>query len=131
MIIVLIELEVIMNLCFLMYEYDEVGVEMLILLYFIYGWCLINLLEEVWDDEEENECGFLKRFRYFVKLRIYFWNWWCKEYLVDLREYYCGNKEGKYDKVSVGELVLVYEDNVKRSNWKLVKVEELIVGKDG
>lgn len=47
MIIVLIELEVIMNLCFLMYEYDEVGVEMLILLYFIYGWCLINLLEEV------------------------------------------------------------------------------------
>lgn len=50
---------------------------------------------------------------------------------MDLREYYCGNKEGKYDKVSVGELVLVYEDNVKRSNWKLVKVEELIVGKDG
>ena len=27
--------------------------------------------------------------------------------------------------------MFVHEDNVKRSNWKLAKVEELIVGKDG
>ena len=27
-------------------------------------------------------------------------------------------------------MVLVHEDNVKRSNWKMGKVEELIVGKD-
>lgn len=28
-------------------------------------------------------------------------------------------------------MVLVYEDNVKRSNWKMGKILELIVGKDG
>ena len=131
MITVLTELEATMNSRPLTYEYDEVGAEMLTPSHLIYGRRLINLPEEVRDDEEENERGFLKRFRYLAKLRIHFWNRWRKEYLVDLREHHRGNKEGKHDKVSVGELVLVHEDNVKRSNWKLAKVEELIVGKDG
>ncbi|KAL9967410.1 hypothetical protein ACROYT_G025628 [Oculina patagonica] len=34
------------------------------------------------------------------------------------------------NKARAGEVVLVHEDNVKRSNWKMGKVEELIVGKD-
>lgn len=33
--------------------------------------------------------------------------------------------------VSIGNVVLVHEDNVKRSNWKMGKVVEQIVGKDG
>ena len=33
-------------------------------------------------------------------------------------------------KVSEGEVVLVHEDNVKRSNWKMGKVVGLIIGKD-
>ncbi|KAL9955946.1 hypothetical protein ACROYT_G037352 [Oculina patagonica] len=40
-------------------------------------------------------------------------------------------RRGECDnKVSAGEVVLVHEDNGKRSNWKMGKVEELIVGKD-
>lgn len=73
LLIVLIEVEAILNLRFLTYEYDEVGVEMFILLYLIYGCWLLSLLEEVRNDEEESEIGFFKRFRYFVRLRIYFW----------------------------------------------------------
>lgn len=92
LLIVLMELEVIFNLWFLMYDYDEFGVEMFILLYFIYGCWLLSLLE-MRNDEEESEMGLLRRFRYFVKLRIYFWNWWWREYLIDLREYYWGKKE--------------------------------------
>ena len=33
-------------------------------------------------------------------------------------------------KVSEGEVVLVHEDNVKRSNWKMGNVVGLIIGKD-
>ena len=32
--------------------------------------------------------------------------------------------------VSKGELVIVHENNVRRSSWKMGKVEELMVGKD-
>ena len=33
--------------------------------------------------------------------------------------------------MSIGDVVLVHEDNTKRSNWKMGKVLEQIVGKDG
>lgn len=49
---------------------------------------------------------------------------------MDLREYYWSKKES-YVKVSIGDVVLVYEDNVKRFDWKMGKVLECIVGKDG
>ena len=118
-----------MNSLPLAYEYDEVGAEMLTPSHLIYGCRLLSFPAEVRDDEEENQTGFLRRFRYLARLRMHFWDRWCKEYLTDLREHHrikgeCNNK------VSTGEVVLVHEDNVKRSNWKMGKVEELIVGKD-
>ena len=33
--------------------------------------------------------------------------------------------------MSIGDVVLVQEDNTKRSNWKMGKMVEQIVGKDG
>ena len=33
--------------------------------------------------------------------------------------------------MSIGDVVSVHEDNVKRSNWKMGKMLEQIVGKDG
>lgn len=41
------------------------------------------------------------------------------------------SKEEGLSKVSEGDVVLVHEDNVKRSNWKMGKVVGLITGKDG
>ena len=82
------------------------------------------------NDEEESETGLLRRFRYLAKLRIHFWNRWRREYLTDLREHHRGKKESQ-NKVSIGDVVLVHEDNAKRSNWKMGKVVEKIVGKDG
>ena len=90
---------------------------------------MLSLPEEVRNDEEESEAGFLRRFRYLARLRIHFWNRWRKEYLADLREHHRSKGEG-LSKVSEGEVVLVHEDNVKRSNWKMGKVVGLIIGKD-
>ena len=126
---VLTELEATLNSRPLTYEYDEVGAEMLTPSHLIYGRRLLSLPEEVRDDEEESETGFLRRFRYLARLRIHFWNRWRKEYLTDLREHHRCKEEG-LSKVSEGEVVLVHEDNAKRSNWKMGKVVGLISGKD-
>ena len=71
-----------------------------------------------------------RRFRYLARMRSNFWNRWRKENLTDLREHHRSKKE-RHVKVSIGNVVLVHEDKVKRSNWKMGKVLELIVGKDG
>ena len=113
----------------LTYDYDELGAEMLTPSHLIYGRRLLSL-PEMRNDEEESETGLLKRFRYLAKLRIHFWKRWRREYLTDLREHHRGKKESQ-NKVSIGDVVLVHEDNTKRSNWKMGKVLEQIVGKDG
>ena len=126
---VLTKLEVTINSCPLTYKYDEVGAEMLTPSYMIYRCWLTSLPEETRNDEEERKTGYLRRFRYLAKLRIHVWNHWHKEYLIDLREHHRHKGESNH-KVSKGEVVLVHEDNVQRSNWKMGKVKELIVGKD-
>ena len=55
---------------------------------------------------------------------------WRKEYLLDLREHE-KIKKNKESAVKKGDIVLIYEDNVKRAEWKMGKVEELLPGKDG
>ena len=87
--------------------------------------------DEVCDEEEEGENGFLKRFRYLAKKRLHFWNRWRREYLTDLREYHKHGKRELAVELQVGDVVLVKEDNIKRNGWKMGKVEELVVGKDG
>ncbi|XP_068675523.1 uncharacterized protein [Montipora foliosa] len=84
-----------MNSLPLTYEYNEVGAEMLTPSHLIYGRRLIGLPQETRDDEEENETGYLRRFRYLAKLRIHFWNRWRKEYLIDLRDHHRNKGESK------------------------------------
>lgn len=95
----------------------------------IYGRRLPSL-PDVRNDDEESGTGLLRRFRYLARLRIHFWNRWRKEYLTDLKEYHRGRKEIK-NQVSIGDVVLVHEENVKGSKWKMEKVVEPIVGEDG
>jgi len=51
--------------------------------------------------------------------------------LLSLRE----NRQAKLNrtgpKISVGDVVIVRDDNTKRLFWRLAKVVELLVGKDG
>ena len=53
-----------------------------------------------------------------------------KEYICDLREMHTSLGNG-VDHVQVGDMVMISEDKVKRSEWKMGKVHKIIVGKDG
>ena len=123
------ELEATLNSRPLTYEYDESGAKMLTPSHLIYGRRLLNL-PEMRNDLEESETSLLRRFRYLARMRTHFWNRWRKEYLTNLREHHRSKKES-HVKVRIGDVVLVHEDNVKRSDWKMGKVLERIVGKDG
>ena len=70
------------------------------------------------------------RFLYLTKKLNHFWNRWRYEYLVDLREFH-RHKKTTPEKISIGDVVLIHEDNVKRGLWKIVIIEKLITGKDG
>ena len=47
-----------------------------------------------------------------------------------MREHHRSKKES-HVKVSIADVALVHDDNVKRTDWKMGKVLECIVGKDG
>ncbi|XP_048580427.1 uncharacterized protein LOC116614572 [Nematostella vectensis] len=126
----LVELEGTLNSRPLTYEYDEVGAEMLTPSHLLFGRRLLNLPDELRDDEDEEVNGMMKRFRYLAKKRRHFWNRWFKEYLVDLREQHKVVNSGR--KVAeVGDVVLLFDETLKRSEWKMAVVEELIQGPDG
>jgi hypothetical protein len=58
----------------------------------------------------------------------HFWRRWHKEYLVDLRESHKMHQQKDKPSIAVGD---VEEKGAKRNERKLVKIEELVVGRDG
>ena len=126
---VLRELEATLNSPLVTYEYEKIGAEMLTPSHLIHEHWLSSLPEEVRNEEEESETGFLRRFRYLTRLRIHFWNQWRKVDIADLRQHHHSKEEG-LRKLSEGEVLLVHKNDVKRSNWKMGKVVGLIIAKD-
>ena len=56
----------------------------------------------------------------------HFWNRWKHKYLLELREAHrCNQRNGVTPPVSVGDVVLMYDDG-PRGFWKLVRVENLL-----
>ncbi|XP_064621089.1 uncharacterized protein LOC135483944 [Lineus longissimus] len=70
-----------------------------------------------------------KRWAYNQHLSRIFWNRWTKEYLTEL------NQLRKWtevrDNLHEGDVVLVAEDNTRKLDWKLGRVEEIFPGRDG
>ena len=128
---VLLEIESTLNSRPLTYEYDEIGGEMLTPSHLIFGFRLSSLPDVIPSEEEESVPSANKRFHYLSKVRDHFWNRWRREYLTDLREYHRGKCESQVRTVSIGDVVTVFEENVKRGLWKIGKVEEVIWGRDG
>ena len=62
----------------------------------------------------------------------HFWDRWKQEYLLNLREYQKIKHPIKYQQtVNVKDIVIVQEDKMPRSAWKVGIVEEVIKGIDG
>ena len=130
---VLTEIESTINSRPLTYQYDEM-VEALTPSHLLCGRRISPLSENVdtFFGESENELqgNMTKRFLYLSRKLSRFWNHWRKEYLVDLREFH-KMKDARAANISKGDLVLIQEDNVKRGQWKIGVIEDLITGKDG
>ena len=75
-----------------------------------------------------------KRIKHYESLMKTFWTQWRGEYLLNLREFHRQSLKGplarKDSSIKIGDVVLVQE-NLPRSRWRLALVEKLIEGRDG
>ena len=80
------------------------------------------------------EVSFTKRMAYFDNLLNHFWKRWQSEYLIELRE--CHRYQlSKYGSnpipPSVGDIVLIHDQDRPRGQWRLAIVQEILSGSDG
>ena len=70
---------------------------------------------------------------YFRGILDHFWRRWRNEYLAELRESHKHllGRARKGPSVCVGDVVIVHDEGLPRSFWKLDRIKKLIVGKDG
>ena len=89
-----------------------------------------GLTEDSHSEQEEltpSHSDLTRRLRYLNATLNQFWATWKHKYLLELQETHCYH-EGKSDAIppSVGDIVLVEEDDKPRVLWKLARVTELI-----
>jgi hypothetical protein len=60
----------------------------------------------------------------------HFWKRWENEYLINLREAHNPNSTSK-TQIAKGDVVILKDENTKRSQWRLAVIQELIKGDDG
>lgn len=72
-----------------------------------------------------------KRARHQRKLLQQFTKQWRKEYLQSLREQSSKSNSSKNIDISVGDIVILKNDQTCRNFWKLAKIEQLLQGDDG
>lgn len=70
-----------------------------------------------------------RRMKHFNNTLNHFWNRWRTEYLNELREvhYHASHKAAG----TVGEVVIVHDEQLPRGLWKLGRIQETIRGRDG
>ena len=71
--------------------------------------------------------------KYLSKLLEHFWRRWQKEYLLGLREQHrlSPRRNIRDLKISVGDVVIIHEEGLSRSRWRLGRICTHIKGKDG
>ena len=84
-------------------------------------------------DNSNSHSLFSRRLKHIATLLQHYWKRWRHEYLRGLREYHRNSLSRKVGEnfISVGDAVIIHEENLPRSRWKMGKVLSLIAGKDG
>ena len=99
----------------------------------IYGRTLVNhtrIVEPIIDFTVD-DCR--KRILHVRKLMRDFWSIFSDNYMNELRQFHSYSKtkvSSQGDELIVGDVVLVKEDNLHKSDWKLGKITQLVRGKD-
>ena len=66
------------------------------------------------------------------KILDHFWRVWSRDYLMELRDIQRKSKNIKgLTDIEIGDVVLIEEDMTKRSQWRIGRVDEIIISKDG
>ena len=83
------------------------------------------------NHELEVEKDLSKRAKYINQLIEHWWKRWQTDYLTELREYN-RSKTVKLDLIpKVGDVVLIADDKLKRSQWRIGQIQKLTTSKDG
>ena len=89
------------------------------------------LLYEDDDDYTVTPRLLSKRMKHMEEIMNHFWRRWKTEYLMELREAHRFGPHGiKGEYISVGDVVIIHNEDKKRGFWKLGRVEEVIKGQD-
>ena len=72
----------------------------------------------------------VKRFRLRETLLNHFWKRWRKEYILQLRSAHYTDQK-KSSEFKVNDIVLIHDEQLPRAFWKLGKVTETFLGRDG
>lgn len=121
---ILVQIEGTINSRPLTYEYNESDTETLTPSHLIFGRRIKPSMPDIpVEDEEENEDSCSKRFRHLSIRLAHFWRRWRNEYLSGLREYHRNKSTESERVIHIGDVVTVFEDNVKRGCWKTAVVE--------
>ncbi|GFQ87953.1 integrase catalytic domain-containing protein [Trichonephila clavata] len=73
--------------------------------------------------------GLIKRFNYRERLLNNFWKQWRKDNLLNLKSVHFVNPT-KETEFKINDIVLIHDDRLPRSLWKLGKVVEIFTGRD-
>ena len=83
------------------------------------------------DDFETTQDDITCRAKYLCITINQFWERWRKEYLLELREAHKQHSQkSNMPNISVGDVVIIHDDDQARCMWKLGRVEKLLVGAD-
>ena len=82
-------------------------------------------------DTSSTKSGVVSQSKRIVAAIDRFWQRWSKEYLLELRQHHKMHLNSKALHGKKGDVVLIYEDNVKRNKWSVGTIEDLVIGRDG
>ena len=72
-----------------------------------------------------------KRAKYLKRCKDALWSRWTAEYVRGLRERHRLKHSGKKNRIEIGDVVIIRDEERNRNKWKLGIVESLIEGRDG
>ena len=83
--------------------------------------------------ETKNATQLTRRMKYLSSTLNNCWRRWRNEYLAELRESLKQllGRACEGPSVSIGDVVIVHDEGLPCSLWKLGKIKKLIVGRDG
>ena len=129
---ILIEVEGVLNSRPLTYIHSELEEEPLTPSSLVCGKRLLSTPSESKVAAKSTLSDLTTRESYLKTLLNHFWSRWRREYLPSLREFHrnLSSSRNKSSSIKEGDIVYIQEDKSPRQNWKMGKVEKLMLGQD-